>query len=446
MGFCGLIFIFGVWRFMISAPETNSNQLQFYNDQPEATVFEGIVVAEPDIREDRIKLTVLAEKIYLDKDHTIKAKGKILVTVPRFPKYNYGDKLKITCLIKTPAEFDDFSYKNYLAKSDIYSVCYHPKIERLSSNHGSTFLGALLFVKDKFKDTIGQILPEPHASFLSGMLLGIKKGIPQNLKDAFNFTGTSHIIVISGLHITIIAGLLMYFAQGVLFLPRRYAFWFAVLGLLFFIALTGARPSAIRAGIMGGLVLLAMYSGRLSDVKNAILFAACIMLLINPKVLRFDIGFQLSFLATIGIVYLSPYFENILKFIPKIAKFRDAAMMTLSAQILTAPVILYNFERLSLIAPVANILILPLIQVTMVLGFFAGFLGIFWLILGKIVACIVWLLLSYEIFVVEWLAKIPYASLEIKKIWPGWILVYYIGIAILFWYLQKRETKDLLKR
>lgn len=437
---CGLFFILGIVRFLISVSDNNFHQLSFYNDKEELK-FQGIVSDEPDIREDNIKLIIKATNIK-QNDSLDKMNGKILVTVPRFPEYRYGDLLEITCDLKTPPEFDDFSYKNYLAKSNIYSICYSFDTKVLDTGHGSIILSFLFNIKNRFEDVINKILPEPHASFLAGVILGSKHGIPPDLKNAFSITGTSHIIVVSGFQVTIVAGLLIYLMQ-IFFVPRKYSFWFSVAGLLLFILLTGACPSSIRAGVMGGIVLLALHSGRLTDTKNIILCAVIIMLLINPKVLRFDIGFQLSFLATVGIIYLTPYLKKVLKFLPEIFKIREAASMTLSAQIFTLPVIVYNFEKISLVSLPVNILIVPLIPLTTIIGFLNVILGVTWLFLGKIFSIITWSLLQYEIFTVNIFSRIPYASLEIKKIWFGWIIVYYLVVIIIIWVLKKRERTNL---
>lgn len=169
-----------------------------------------------------------------------------------------------------------------------------------------------------------------------------------------------------------------------------------------------------------------MYSGRLSNPRNALGLAAVIMLMINPKLLRYDVGFQLSFLATISIMYLSSYIKKYLVFLPKLFKIRESAAMTISAQFLTLPIIVYNFEKLSLVAPITNILIVPLVPISMILGGLAGFLGFISDYLGQVAAYPVWMLLSYKIAVVEKLAAIKYSYYEIYDLWWGWILVYYI--------------------
>lgn len=436
IGLCCLFFIIGNLRFLLALPKNDEDIIKTYNDKEEIE-FQGVISDEPDIREDKIKLTVNSRQININKSWK-DISGKALVDVDRFPEYQYGDYLKITCKLQTPAVFESFSYKDYLAKSNIYSVCYNANVELLEKEQGSYILSALYKAKDKFKKTISDVLVEPQASLLQGILLGMKQGIPEEIKEYFSMTGTSHVIVISGLHITIVAGILIYLGQ-LLSLPRKYALILAILGLVIFILLIGAKPSAIRAGIMGGLVILAMHSGRLTDIKNAILCAAAIIILINPKVLRFDVGFQLSFLATIGIVYLSPYVQKIIKFIPEHFKIKDIVAMTLSAQILTMPLIIYNFKSISLISPLVNVLIVPFIPVTIISGLVTIFLGMMWLLLGKIAAIITYFLLQYEIYVVSLFAKIPLASVQVDNLWYGWIIIYYFFIVYVIYYLRRRE-------
>lgn len=430
VGFCGLVFLFGIWHY--GRAQASSSDIAFYNDKDKIT-FQGIVVKEPDIRPDKIQLTLEVSEVEGQS-----TQGRVLVTLPRHPQYNYGDKLELSSKLKTPKNFDDFSYQDYLARFNIYSICYHPEVKLISSGHGNPFLRVLLTGKARLRETINSILSEPQASFLGGMLLGEKKAMSKEVKEWFNRCSTTHITVISGMHVSIIAGLLMNLALAI-YLSRRQAFWFAVSGISLFVLITGAQSSAVRAGIMGGLVLLSMHSGRLSDIKNAILCAACAMLLINPYLLKFDVGFQLSFLATIGIVYLSPYLEKYIKFLPETFKMRDSASMTLSAQVMTLPLLLFHFGRISLISPLANILILPFIPLTMMLGFVSGILGLVWLFLGKIAGWVAWLFLTYEIIVVKWLSKIPFASVEIENVWVGLLVVYYIVLFGWLWWVRRKE-------
>lgn len=248
---------------------------------------------------------------------------------------------------------------------------------------------------------IEKILPEPQASFLAGLLFGIEDNAPEDLLENFNITGTRHITALSGYNITIIASLIM----GALLwfgFWRKHAFYLAIIAIILFILFVGAEASIVRAGIMGVLVLIAQQAGRVSSPKNLLALAGFLMVLKEPTALLDSVGLQLSFGATIGIIYFSKYF----------AKFPEVLRTTLSAQVAVAPIILFYFKQVSLISPIANLLILPIIPVTMLVGFIAILAGVIYTPLGVFLAWPAWLFLSYEIKIIELLAKLPFANLN----------------------------------
>jgi competence protein ComEC len=223
-------------------------------------------------------------------------------------------------------------------------------------------------------------------------------------------------VAISGLHITILAGILFYLFI-LLGVPRQKSFWPAVLILFLYVCMIGFRASAIRAFIMGTLVLYALKIGRLSKSINALVLAGAILLLINPKLLLWDVGFQLSFLAVLGILYFYPLLTKTLKH--KNTKtqllnnrFVDVVVsiffVTLSAQIFTLPLVFYYFRVISLVSPLANLLVLPILPVVMVSGLILIILGLIWSKLAFAFGILIWLLLSYIFKVVELLSQIPF--------------------------------------
>ena len=441
VGFCLCLLIGGIARHQISVASQKLSEIRKYNDQE--IVFKGIISKEPDIRKGSTKYAVKSAQIKIANQWS-EISGQVLVTSSSYPEYQYGDEIEIKGELKTPAVFEDFSYKDYLARYNIYSVIYYPEIKLIGQGQGHLVLRGIFTLKDKFENIVNSILPEPQASFLAGLLLGVRRGIPDDLMEAFNLTGTTHIIAISGYNVTIVAALLMSFLI-VLTIPRPYTFWLAVIGILLFTILTGASPSVVRAAIMGILVLVALKAGRLSNVTNAIILTGCLMLLINPKILRADVGFQLSFLATLGIVYFSPILEKRLQGIPNTLEMRNSLLMTISAQLAAVPIIVYNFERLSLIAPLANVLILPVIPLTMLAGFIPGLVGFVWLGLAKILAWPAWLFLTYEIKIAEWLAKVPFASIEVENLHWVWLLGYYLCLVIIFVFWRKKQKHGQIK-
>lgn len=376
-----------------------------------------MIVEEPDIRKEHVKLTIKPNNY----------SGKVLLNTTLFPEYKYGDSLEIKCNLETPERIEDFAYDKYLSRYGIYSICYRPYIKIVSRDNGSAILSWLYSIKRGFVQTSNKLLPEPQASFLGGLLLGAKRGIPEGLMEDFNRTGTTHIVAISGYNITIIAVLMLALCKNI-GIPRKKAFWVIIIALLFFMLITGAQASVVRAVIMGIVVLIAKQLGRLSRITNALILTAVIMLIVNPKILIFDAGFQLSFLATMGLIYLSPLLEKIFSWLPEKLQIRESFLATLSATIFTLPLILFQFGRLSIVALIVNVLILPVIPISMGLGFGAGLLSSIWLPLGKIFAWAVWLILTYIIRIVELFSMIPFASIEIPNL--SWVILV-IGYSLL---------------
>jgi competence protein ComEC len=273
------------------------------------------------------------------------------------------------------------------------------------------------------------------------MILGDKSQLSNDIKNKLNITGVRHITALSGLHITILSAFLL---NLFLFLGfwRRTAIYFSIFVMIVFIIMTGLQPSAIRAGIMGGLFLIAQILGRSSPSSNSIFLTAFVMLIFNPFLLRYDVGFQLSFLAMMGIIYFMPFLQKKISFIPEpYISVKDTIAMTLSAYIFTLPILAYNFGYVSLISLLANVLIVPFLYPIMVLGLGAILLSLIFGILGKFLFLFVWFFLSYLIFVVEFLSKLPLSFLAFKEIHWLWLVFSY---TILFFVVLKLNKKSKL--
>lgn len=461
-GFCFVFFVFGLGRYDQVKFDFQNKNLASHNDK-NGLLIEGKVIEEPDVRPSQIKLTIEAENLYsvsqtekeeikkelgkslfyedLQDLEKIEIQGKALLVLPRHPDYQYGDRVLVFGKLVTPKEDKNFSYKDYLSRYDIFSLSYYPTVYLVEKNQGNRFMSNLLKIKERFEKTINRVLPEPHASFLSGLILGAKKSIPKDLMEKFKITGTAHIVALSGYNISIIVAATS--AIFFWFFSRRVSFWLSILAILIFVLLTGGQASCVRAAIMGGLVAMARYSGRLSNATNSLVFAGALMLFFNPKILAFDLSFQLSFLATLGIIYFMPYVEKAVRWLPEFFQIRESAAMTLSAQILVVPRIIFSFSRVSLISPLVNILILPVIPTTMFLGFLSGLLGQVHLFFGKIFGAFSYFFLNYQIAVVDYFSKIPFASLSFEKArWWG-IWLYFGAVAAIFGYLKWKEKKRL---
>ncbi len=252
-------------------------------------------------------------------------------------------------------------------------------------------------IRDAFVGNIIRTLPEPHASYISGVLVGVKSNIPYDLKDAFRRSGTAHILALSGYNVTIIARTLERIIPSI---------WFSGSFIFLFVIATGAASSLVRAAIMGGIVLLAKSEKREYSAPHALAVAVLIMLVFDPGLLLGDIGFQLSVAATLGLIYFERPIGAHLQFMPKVFGFRDALISTLAAEIATLPLVLWYFGFFSPFAPVVNMLVLPTVPAVMFVGFLVGVFGFASPMLATMIAWPVYLLSTYQITLIKFFASI----------------------------------------
>ena len=250
-----------------------------------------------------------------------------------------------------------------------------------------------------FTFTINQLLPEPHAGLLSGILFGTKAMISNNLYEALVTTGTLHIVALSGMNITILESLI----AGTLLplIGRRLAALVTIILIIGFVLIVGPSPSVIRAAIMGSMALIAVLFGRQNWSILSFILTVSVMLLVHPTWIT-ELSFQLSVGSTLGIILFGKKQKNI---------FLDDLRTTLSAQVFTIPLIFFTFQRISLVSPITNVLIGWIIQPITVLGLIIAVVGSFWLPAAVPLSWISWVMLEYLIVVIEWTAKIPFASL-----------------------------------
>ncbi len=391
------------------------------------------VVTETDIRVDRQLLTVSP----FDHSTNKYFSQKILITAPLYPSYQYGDILQLAGKLKQPAVFSDFDYAAYLERFGIVAVVYYPAIKYIGREEN--ILSKLLLVKNNLIDRVNRLLPEPEAAFLNGLLWGAKRSIPATVLKQFNLTGTTHIVALSGYNITVL-GLIVFFIAPWFGIHRKFAFWLVVIMVVIFIFLTGYSASVVRAGIMGIAVLVAYRWG--GGVKPAILLlaSAAIMCAVNPYILILDVGFQLSFLATIGLIYLVPWLEKFLHFLPYKLGIKESVLATTAAMIMTTPLIVYQFGRLSLVSLLVNVLILFVIPLVMAGGFLAVIISYIIQPLGQLIAWLTYLGLHYIIVITEFFSRWRLVALVIDKPHIVWIGLVYLFIFLFIFYEQRKKT------
>lgn len=291
-------------------------------------------------------------------------------------------------------------------------------------------------LRDKLVSTIDILLPYPQSSLLSGILLGSQERLPVSLKEDLKTTSTIHMVVVSGQNLTMLAGLTLTFTP---FLGRRKTIIMTSCVIVFYSLLTGLQVPVLRATIMAGAAYLGQLLGKEKVGWWVLLITAGGMLFYNPNWLL-SISFQLSFLATLGVVVISPLVIDYLKFIPNLL--RQDLGVTLSAQALVLPVIAYNFNQLSLVGVLANLLILWTIPIVMASGLISLVIGLFSTFLGQIAGLVPGVLLTYFISLVEIFAKIPGASFKIGTtgvvVWVG----YYLMIGAAVWEMRKGKSTN----
>ncbi len=442
-----LFVVLGAMRVAVEQLPFDVSHIGYYNERGVITWW-GYIDDEPELREDEQRIVVHAQKGLRE----VSLSGRVLITLPLYPAYNYGQRLKISCAIKTPFESEEFSYKKYLARKHIVSVCKNPSIELLPGSEGSWIYAALFSIKHFFLEQIKKYLSEPQVSLVGGLLIGERSGFPPAVTQSFSITGLSHIVAISGYNITIIIALIYQLLRRCS-LGRKQSFWLLITGVTLFTLLTGAQAATVRASLMGCTTLLAQYLGRLPSTFHTLLLSALLMVVQNPLILLYDIGFQLSFLATVGLVYLSPLIERHLEFLPKKGEIKTIMAQTLAAILITAPLIIFYFKTFSVIAPLANLLILPTIPLVMALGFAWGVIAniayVFHGVLDQVVVILaspIWLVTTYILSMTAWLSRIPFASVTVDLGIFRWGVVMLSYAALLVWYLRSVDVKKDLDR
>jgi competence protein ComEC len=392
-----LLAILGMWRadFVMENMQTSSMS----GKSIQALAF---VAQEPTRTEYSQRLILQIESCLSDAIPC--SREKIVAYGSKWEAYAYGDEVQIQCTLTLPENFsDDFNWRMYLAKDSIYYQCSDERLEKTGSYRGSLLNRYLFSLRNKMESTINSVIPQPEAALGNGLLFGGANRLSDELQDDFSKTSMTHIVAVSGYNVSILS--YYFLALGILVgLRRQSAFWVAALGIYFFVAMIGFPSSAIRAGIMGVLMLWAMKQGRLSDSLRALLLAGAVMLAWNPLLFRWDIGFQLSFMATLGIILLAPFWEEARLLKGKTFGLLDILFVTFAAQIFVIPIVLYHFHAFSPISFLANILILGIVPISMLFVFLTAMTGLVWMAAAQIFGWMAYIFLKYEVFVIQFLA------------------------------------------
>lgn len=407
-----LIFLFSLTIILARINQTQTVS-KISNFREEKIEIIGQVSGEVDIRAFNTRLTIEAEEIRTDNS-ILKTREKIIAVTNHFPKYATGDRVKIYGQIQLPENFEnengiEFDYVNYLAKDDIYSTTYYPKIELLKRPEFN-FERSIFAVKENFLKKAQSIIPSPESELLGGILVGTKRSLGQQLEEDFRTVGLIHIVVLSGYNVTIIAEFIF---RVLSFLPKYFSATVGAISIVIFSIMVGSGATVVRSAVMALLALISRVSNKNYNVNRALFFAGTIMVLHNPAILLHDPSFQLSFLATIGLINLSDLVKKFINFLPEKLQIKEITTATLSTQISVIPLLTKMTGELSVVAPVVNVLTLQVIPITMLLGFIAGMMAFLNQTLGIIFGLIPFLFLNYILKIVDFFAGFPIATVKI---------------------------------
>lgn len=415
--------------------------------------FEAIVSEEPDVRDTSTRYTVkLAD-----------SKSMVLLIADRFPEFQYGDKIKVSGKLDLPKNFEnnngtEFDYISYLSKDKIHFLIYRPNIKKLEDNNGNKFIASLYSLKNILIKKIESIVPEPNSSLLSGVIFGTKQSLGTELLDNFKKVGLIHIVVLSGYNITIIA--VGTFWALSFFGKRNLSFILSLIFIILFATMVGWGATVFRAVIMALISILALFLGRPSDALRWLFVAGLLMLLWNPLILFYDPSFQLSFMATLGLILFSETIDKkiiskIIKFLIKISvpvsfivamekiKMREIISSTLAVQFFVLPLLIKMSGFVSLISFLINPIVLPLVPYAMAFGALTGAVGLIpfaGAILSWPFGIISYFISQVIISLTEFSSSLSLATLQTGSISLWFIFVWYLFYGFVFFKLKKHIT------
>lgn len=434
----------------------------------------GIIIQEPERKEAGQVFVVTAQQILVGgqkcaEQVNIRMKAKL------YPRFEYGDEISFEGKISQPFNFRSesgrsFDYKGYLAKDDIYYEIKSAKVEKEASTDASPSrnasedrskalvdksqsrkildklgfgekISATLFsIKRKFVANLEKVLGEPHAALAAGLVVGEKSALGKDLLEDFRIVGLIHIIVLSGFNITIVGDAMR---RMLSFLPRIWGIVVGGVGIVLFGVMVGGGATVVRSCFMASIALSADLIRRDYNVVRALMFAGLLMVIQNPSIVLHDPSFQLSFMATLGLIILASPIEKRLKFITERFGIRGIVASTVATQIFVSPYILYMMGQISVIGMIVNVLVLPIIPATMLVVFLAGIFGFIWMPLAQLFGWVAHLLLAYELYMVEFFARVPYASVEFPIFSKWWVVGFYAIFFVMYEVFNRLTRRTL---
>lgn len=415
------------WQFNVSPLEQSLGQ---------SVTLTGIVSSEPDYRERTVHL-------YVETENDL-----VLVTTDRLREFSYGDRVTVKGEIERPEVFTTelgrtFNYPGYLQARGVEYRTSFAEVVLLEEGWGNPVISWLLSAKQNFIESLQSVIPEPAVGLGNGLLLGVKSALGDDIEEDFRQTGIIHIVVLSGYNVMLVVAFIMFCFSFLL--PFRLRILAGIVAIMVFALIVGLSATVVRASVMAGLVLMAQAVGRRYNVLRALLLAGVVMLLINPYLLVYDIGFQLSFMATLGLILIVPQFEATAMSTKSRLGLREFFLATVATQIAVLPLLMYHIGQVSLVAVLVNLLVLPVVPLAMLLAFLTGVVGLVSLPLASLIGFVATISLSYILLVARHFADLPFAAVTVPQFSATGVFLLYAGMAALWYYLKvRRQDPDIL--
>jgi len=447
-----LIFAAGLARFVTFDDRMAEDDVARLAGGPSMRI-RGIVRDDPDIGDTTQRFAISVRELQRAGGWQ-RASGGVLVGTGLLPRLAAGDVVELEGQLELPSSVGAFDYAEYLAQRGVRSVLAFPGVRIVGHEDDNALAATILDVRRRLSRGLTLALPEPHASLAQGVVLGRRAALPRDLNDDLNATNTSHLVVVSGANVVLVAA----FATGLLtwLVGRRRALLLSACVVLAYMLLVGLSPPVLRGTIMGLLLVLAQVTGRRTNAIVSIAFAAALMLGLDPRSIR-DVSFQLSFAATVGIVSLSPplhdwILEGLARLLRRETLPRPVSTFivlplstTIAAIVATEPLIALNFGTLSLVAVPANMLVIPLFPYMLTASAFAAVGGLvphLHLVLGAPA----YYLLGYWMAVADRLASYSFSAISFSGYSSSWALLTYAVLAAFGWAVQRQIGRPRTQR
>jgi len=412
----------------------------------------GVIDNDPIYQGEKVSFILKAEKLRINETGS-KTCGKVLVKVLKKNNFAYGDRLFLLGKLYRPFSFSkgEFNYRNYLRHQGIYLILSVKKggmVKQLDKNVGNPLKSFAFRIRHKMREAIVKNLSPFSAGILNAIILGERQNLSAHTRDVLVYSGTVHIIAISGLHLGIVAFIILLILK-IIKIPRKPRYILTILLLIFYCLLTGANTPVLRSTVMATILLFSYLLEREVNIYNSLSLAALIILVVNPWQL-FEVSFQLSFLSVVSIVWLPPKIKSVFpEKLNKILWLRfliSIFSVSFSAWLGLLPLIAYYFRVLSPITILANMIIVPYMTIIVASGFSLALIGMLIPSLSPIFSASNELCILILFKINSFLIAIPGAYFKLPEIPIIYVLLYYALLILVFNFPNVSFLNRLFKR